>query len=355
MLKRIGLILVMAVMLGLYGCGSKTPDAPTIQPESLLETQTQESFATSNTEEVKAEESKTEEANTKATASITEKEDKSDAETRCREIIDALSFWEYEYLYMYADNEMDGTVDFTTNAAERVRAAVLASYPEDGVSPEETVVVLDNDIVQKNAGDLFGMEVDMSLLPLADDINVAQCDDKGTIRPVRYFNDYEDEGIFYIFGDAIFEDDDGYSLEQQLYCGYWGFFDEYSYNYEVTFHFERNDNSAYGYTLTEMTFSRFEDYGAAGVINRAEEPFYGIWCCAVKEEDEAVKVAQDLDEKGFDGSVIISSAWTDLNQDKWYVVTAGIYDSELQAQNDLPNVQNAGYKDAYIKYTGDRK
>ncbi len=85
------------------------------------------------------------------------------------------------------------------------------------------------------------------------------------------------------------------------------------------------------------------------------QPFYGIWVAAFKEEQNAKNAVSELQKKGFDAVMLVSSQWSNLNQEKWYVVSAGSYATMDAAQKDLPSVQAAGYSDAYIKHTGDWK
>lgn len=81
-------------------------------------------------------------------------------------------------------------------------------------------------------------------------------------------------------------------------------------------------------------------------------PFYGIWCFGSKDEAEADNVASDLRGKGFDGRVFVTTDWENLNSEKFYVVSAGVYSSESEANDALGNVQSSGYGDAYVKYSG---
>ena len=49
--------------------------------------------------------------------------------------------------------------------------------------------------------------------------------------------------------------------------------------------------------------------------------------------------------------VITTTDWSNLNSEKWYVVTAGQYETENEANDKLNEVQ-AYYPDAYVKYSG---
>ena len=80
-------------------------------------------------------------------------------------------------------------------------------------------------------------------------------------------------------------------------------------------------------------------------------PFYGIWCGAAKTEAEAQKQAKKIRENGFDAQVFVTTDWSNLNTEKWYVITAGIYGTKEAASAVLQDVQRV-CSDAYIKYSG---
>ena len=79
--------------------------------------------------------------------------------------------------------------------------------------------------------------------------------------------------------------------------------------------------------------------------------FYGIWVYASKSYDEAASFAGDVSSTGLNGVVIVTTDWSNLNSEKWYVVTAGQYETENEANDKLNEVQ-AYYPDAYGKYSG---
>ena len=81
-------------------------------------------------------------------------------------------------------------------------------------------------------------------------------------------------------------------------------------------------------------------------------PFYGIWVSASKSHDDAQRVSDEVTSNGFNGYVEITTDWSNLNSEEWYVVTAGKYASESEAKNELSNVKKV-YPDAYVKYSGD--
>ena len=86
--------------------------------------------------------------------------------------------------------------------------------------------------------------------------------------------------------------------------------------------------------------------------SKYQEPFYAILCMASKDPADAEKSVEYLNENGFNAHMLLTTDWSNLNSEPWYVVTAGYYNTEDAAQNDLSSVRKL-YSDAYIKYTGD--
>ena len=99
------------------------------------------------------------------------------------------------------------------------------------------------------------------------------------------------------------------------------------------------------------------DYDAEGEVVDGMEAipssFYGIFCSAYKNYDDAEKDAEKLRQQGFqDAQVFYTTDWSNLNTEPWYVVVAGAYSSKAAADAALPEVK-AVYGDAYVKYSGD--
>ena len=88
------------------------------------------------------------------------------------------------------------------------------------------------------------------------------------------------------------------------------------------------------------------------VSNSSYSAFYGIWVYASKSYDEASSFAGEVSSNGLKGFVFTTTDWSNLNSEKWYVVTAGQYGTEKEANNKLDAVQKY-YPDAYVKYSGD--
>ncbi len=81
------------------------------------------------------------------------------------------------------------------------------------------------------------------------------------------------------------------------------------------------------------------------------QPFYGIWCFASKDYNAAVKAADEMVRRGYYANIFITTDWSNLNKEKWYVVSSGVYAYEEDAKAMLWSVQK-DYPDAYVKFSG---
>ncbi len=112
-------------------------------------------------------------------------------------------------------------------------------------------------------------------------------------------------------------------------------------------------------TMDEVIFSG-DSFGYFGMgdgwyEHLYEDGFYGVWTSAVKERDIAVSEAKKLNGLGYESYVCYSPEWEELNSDGYYCVAAGRFTSETEARDALDGVKNAGFKDAYVKFSGKRK
>lgn len=99
---------------------------------------------------------------------------------------------------------------------------------------------------------------------------------------------------------------------------------------------------------TEMLYGE-EEVNSSSITS----PFYGILCAAYKTEDEALDYANTLKDNGFEGaSVVVTTDWSNLNNEKWYVVTADTYQTKSDAKSELDRVKEI-CPNAYIKHSGD--
>lgn len=86
-----------------------------------------------------------------------------------------------------------------------------------------------------------------------------------------------------------------------------------------------------------------------------ESPFYGVWCGASKNLDEARGYLSELTADGYDAQMYVTTEWTNLNNEKYYVVTAGVCQTKSAAESLLETVKADGYSNAYVKYSGEHK
>ena len=80
-----------------------------------------------------------------------------------------------------------------------------------------------------------------------------------------------------------------------------------------------------------------------------------MWVGAYKVQANAEKTVANLQNWGYSAYMLVSSDWTNLNQDTYYVVTAGVYGSEAEARAALSGVKSTGYESAYVRYSGSLK
>ena len=92
---------------------------------------------------------------------------------------------------------------------------------------------------------------------------------------------------------------------------------------------------------------------SSGTGTSLTEPFYGVWVAASKDYDEARSMANELEAVGLHGTVFLTTDWSNLNPEPWYVVAAGYARAEPEAQSLCERVHALGYTDAYVKYSGD--
>ena len=103
-------------------------------------------------------------------------------------------------------------------------------------------------------------------------------------------------------------------------------------------------------------FVREKDDGNITVdVGKPMDPFYGVWVGSLKDREKAVELTDKLKEKGFDPEYVYSPEWNNLNPEPYYCVTADKCFTKDAADVILEEAKKAGFKDAYVKYTGDRR
>ena len=286
--------------------------------------------------------------------------------------------------------------------AEKIRAAALASAPDgviDGVFREDNIgIVFDENAmygpngdgyhgvsvasksVERNCRNLFGTEANWEELQIRENCHlydaVKYTDSAGThavLIDKGIESEIEQSSIDY----RIREDNGNYTGEVDLFWGYWGDLKNNPgiSNYKIEYELIPNEKSEYGLVISSMRIMKTVAPGtdtqsdshisdkasSAATVNNPDpitettpkQPFYGVWCYASKNPLEAQSKADELSQRGLDGRVFISSEWSNLNQERWYCTSAGVSLTEADAEIVLETALNAGYSDAYIKYSGE--
>ena len=311
-----------------------------------------------------------------------------DPEKALREIDRNMGNYIFLVLMQEYDNKNQNVnVDVNLSDAEKIRAAVLAA-DSDGVidsffRSENGRIVLDANAepgpagdgyhgwsvskqgVEDNCRNLFGTEAkweEMQTINKAVFFDAVKYTDTSGTYALFLDSEIESETDMESHTYKVTESGDGYIGEVEFYWGYWGKLSKNPdlSNYIVTYEMKPNDMSSFGLVVTSMRITKIdEDTGGFEMTN--SEPaaaetqrstFYGVWCFASKDQNEAQKIANRMNELGLNGTVYISSDWSNLNQEKWYCVSAGSCHSESEAEAVLPKAINAGFTDAYIKYSG---
>ncbi len=113
----------------------------------------------------------------------------------------------------------------------------------------------------------------------------------------------------------------------------------------------RNDNPR----LTHILICNNSDYTENYNLDLyRKEPFYALVCQSAKSSSVTENSIEMLINHGFDAHLVLTTDWSNLNQEPWYIVTAGYYNTQEEAQDNLLSVQKL-FPDAYIKYSGSWK
>ena len=104
-------------------------------------------------------------------------------------------------------------------------------------------------------------------------------------------------------------------------------------------------------TMDEVVLN-WESFGPIGKAQ--QDPFYGVWLGAFKEKTDAEALVVRLEDEGISASYVYSCDWENMNNDPYYCVTLGKFYTEQEAKDNIDNAKQAGYENAYVKYTGER-
>lgn len=86
-----------------------------------------------------------------------------------------------------------------------------------------------------------------------------------------------------------------------------------------------------------------------------QEPFYGVWVNATKDESEAINIRNNVESECGSAYIYVTTDWSELNSEKYYVIAAEIFLSEAEANEYLQQIKSESdlFEGAYVKYTGE--
>ena len=113
------------------------------------------------------------------------------------------------------------------------------------------------------------------------------------------------------------------------------------------------EKHAYAIFIIRNAINKHNKQSSCGATaSKGTTPFYGIWCGASNDRSEAESIVSSMNEKGLPAEIFVTTDWSNLNTERWYVVSAGTYNSQEEAENSLPQVKEY-FANAYVKYSGD--
>ncbi len=90
-------------------------------------------------------------------------------------------------------------------------------------------------------------------------------------------------------------------------------------------------------------------------LSLRRDNFCGVWSYSSKKLSEALTVSNQARQQGFAAEVFYAPEWTGLGDENVYLVCLGCALSDEEAESVLSNAHFAGYSDAYVEWSGDRK
>jgi len=105
--------------------------------------------------------------------------------------------------------------------------------------------------------------------------------------------------------------------------------------------------------ISWIHISEAEQSASSSGLSSRRQKFCGVWAYASKDLGEALDFADDAQRRGFAAEVFLTTDWSNLNSEPWYVVSLGCTSSEAEADRVLQAAHGSGYGDAYVKWSGD--
>ena len=284
-------------------------------------------------------------------------------ESDINELIDDLFRYEKTILIEADDNTfVDQRIELTDREIAQASAFSVDMDSLEGVRKMEFGVydtfLLPYQIIEQEERNLFGKTVPMSVFPEQEEEKRWPFDayeKDGNI--LLFVNNYEDELSHRTIKTDIKNCDGAYIAEHYVHFGYWGN-DKGIANRLITYHLKKSDVSQYGCIVESISVRilpagpKLQQEEKLQYSNERVSPFFGIWCMASRDRFKAESDAEQMRNAGYNAYVFLTTEWSDLNKEPWYVVSAGIYDTESEANNNLSYVREY-YGDAYVKFSGD--
>lgn len=359
----------------LAGCGQSAP----VNTDKPAEEETKvEDKAPENKEKKKKKESREkQELDTKT------------AQASLKEMSDALKGFLWASMmkgsdYMYTG---PGEIEIPFSDEEKIRASVLACE-EDNVIDSNFVLGMGGFSEEENADtgpdgdgfhgvsvskkdaeqvclDLFGAEAswdDLPIGPVCDLYDAVRYEKGNDSYALVVSRDVETETSLENHECTVEEVNGKYIGKVNMFWGYWGELEQNPgrSNYVAEYTLEPDESSKYKMIIKKISISPLEsdeDPGDTVIQDGFEasgEGFYGLWIGSSGDKEESLALVQDLKDKGLDAYCIYTPEWENLNADRYWSVTVGMSADEERAKELIPDVEKAGYKGAYIKYTGER-
>jgi len=270
----------------------------------------------------------------------------------------------FEY-YLLMKNSYDNTylkkTSIKLNNTNIAKAAALTApetdkncvkNTENEEGGEDCYYSVSDDELKKASQKIFGKKATKVMLPSEKDKNsIYDVYNSKEYGPVKYISIVETETTFTTNYVTITKKGSDYVIVKEAYFGYWGG-DHGNSNLRIIYTAQKSNKSGYGFIIKKMSIQTYSKTISFSVDKYAQIPFYGIWVASAKSEKQAAKKAMELYKKGLEAQILITSDWSNLNKEKWYVVTSGECTDEATAFINLDKVKKY-YPSAYVKYSGE--
>lgn len=377
-MKKFGLIVMSAVLSGalLCGCGEGKDQNNTETAATETEAEAGDNNEVDTTDESKdeKEETKTEDAkaeekadDTTADKVVQEKNlSEDELEQAALDIMADLDSYRIAVMFEQSYDELEDpgseyAIEFDNAQMTRAAGYSLSVKTKEAPAVDEEMAAyyIEKGSMDEACKNLFGKEPDYSTLKDSKNCTNGLC--LYNDMPMMMYSTYETDTDSVVLESGAFLENDKVIGTQTVYHGHWSGTENGESNYEVYYEFEKNNESKYGIVLKRMVFYHQEEMWdgyksySAPCTALPGEGFYGVWVAATKSKEDAENMVGEMTKKNLDAIAMLTSDWENLNPDPIYVVSIGFYTDEAEAKKALETAKAAGYKDAYVKFSGKRR